>query len=43
MLASEVVFKDENTVSETASSACWDELSIGEVSEILEGIYRLCT
>ena len=38
MLASEVVSKNENAVSETASSVCWDGLSIGEISEILEDI-----
>ena len=36
MLASEVVSKNENAVSETASSVCWDGLSMGEVSELLE-------
>ena len=34
MLASEIVSKDENAVS----SLCWDGLSIGEISEVLEDI-----
>ena len=38
MLASEAVSKNENAVSETASSVHWDGLSMGEVSEILEDI-----
>ena len=38
MLASEVVSKNENVVSETALSICWDGLSMGEESEILEDI-----
>ena len=37
-MASEVVSKNENAVSETASSVCWDGLLIGEVPEILENV-----
>ena len=37
-VASEVVSKNENVVSETASSVHWDDLSMGEVYEILEDI-----
>ena len=38
MLASEVVSNNENAVSETDSSVCWDGLSMGEVPEILEDV-----
>ena len=38
MLASEVVIKNENAVSETAAGVCWDGLSMREVPEILEDI-----
>ena len=38
MLASEVVSKNENAVSDTALSVCWDGLLMGEVPEILEDI-----
>ena len=37
-MVSEVVSKNENAVSETASSVCWDELLMGEVPEILEDV-----
>ena len=36
MLVSEDLSENENAVSETASSVCWNGLLMGEVPEILE-------
>ena len=38
MLASKAVLKNVNAVLETASSICWDGLSVRDIFDILEDI-----